>query len=103
MIVFFPFAHPNSPKVGPGDQPDVFLGPIQNSMQYTRVKGFFEDIKKENWKVAVGGDIPSGPGYFVTPTIIDQPSETSRIVVEEPFGIYLFFLFSLPVTFHSIP
>lgn len=56
-------------------------------MQYERVKGFFSDIEKENWKVAAGGKVPGGPGYFITPTIIDRPSETSRIVVEEPFGM----------------
>ncbi|KAH7072464.1 aldehyde dehydrogenase-like protein [Paraphoma chrysanthemicola] len=79
-------------KVGPGDQPDVFLGPIQNSMQYERVKGFFSDIEKENWKVAAGGTNPSGPGYFITPTIIDRPADTSRIVTEEPFGPIIPFL-----------
>ncbi|KEF57318.1 NAD-dependent aldehyde dehydrogenase [Exophiala aquamarina CBS 119918] len=73
-------------KVGPGDDPDVYLGPIQNSMQYERVKGFFADIEKENWKVAVGGSNPDGPGYFITPTIIDRPKDDSRIVKEEPFG-----------------
>jgi acyl-CoA reductase-like NAD-dependent aldehyde dehydrogenase len=55
-------------------------------MQYERVKGFFSDIDKENWKVAVGGSVPNGPGYFITPTIIDRPKEDSRIVQEEPFG-----------------
>jgi acyl-CoA reductase-like NAD-dependent aldehyde dehydrogenase len=56
-------------------------------MQYERVSGFFADIEKENWKVAVGGKIPSGSsGYFINPTIIDRPDEKSRIVVEEPFG-----------------
>lgn len=55
-------------------------------MQYERVKGFFADIEKENWKVAVGGTNPDGPGYFITPTIIDRPKEDSRIVTEEPFG-----------------
>lgn len=79
-------------KVGPGNQPDVFLGPIQNSMQYERVKGFFSDIDKEKWKVAVGGKVPSGPGYFITPTIIERPDSKSRIVVEEPFGPIVPFL-----------
>jgi acyl-CoA reductase-like NAD-dependent aldehyde dehydrogenase len=72
-------------KVGPGDQ-DVYLGPLQNEMQYERVKGFFADIKKENWKVAVGGSNPDGAGYFITPTVIDRPKKDSRIVTEEPFG-----------------
>lgn len=55
-------------------------------MQYERVKGFFSDIEKEKWNVAVGGTNPEGPGYFITPTIVDRPAETSRIVEEEPFG-----------------
>ncbi|KAH9871066.1 hypothetical protein J1614_006640 [Plenodomus biglobosus] len=79
-------------KVGPGSQPDAFIGPIQNKMQYERVKGFFSDIEKENWKVAAGGKVPTGPGYFITPTIIERPDTKSRIVVEEPFGPIVPFL-----------
>lgn len=66
----------------------MYLGPIQNKMQYERVKGFFSDIAKEDWKVAVGGTNPEGKGYFITPTIIDRPDSNSRIVKEEPFGTY---------------
>ncbi|RFU28343.1 hypothetical protein B7463_g8002, partial [Scytalidium lignicola] len=73
-------------QVGPGNQPGVKVGPLQNAPQYERVKGFFADIEKENWKVEVGGTIPDGPGYFITPTIINRPNENSRIVTEEPFG-----------------
>jgi len=56
-------------------------------MQYERVKTFFADIKTQNWTVAYGGTIdPNAPGYFITPIVIDNPPEDSRIVVEEPFG-----------------
>ena len=78
--------HTKTLKLGEGHEEGVFLGPIQNSMQYERVKGFFSEIDKENWNVAVGGENPDGPGYFITPTIIDRPKEDSRLVVEEPFG-----------------
>jgi len=78
----------NSSQVGPGNQPDVYLGPIQNDMQYNRVKDFFGDIEKDKLKVAVGGKIPEGKGYFINPTIIDRPGPDSRIVKEEPFGQY---------------
>jgi acyl-CoA reductase-like NAD-dependent aldehyde dehydrogenase len=74
-------------KVGDGFESDVFLGPLQNSMQYERVQGFFADIEKEKWNVAVGGKNTNTKGYFITPTIIDNPKEDSRIVVEEPFGM----------------
>ncbi|KAK6387339.1 hypothetical protein LTS17_000606 [Exophiala oligosperma] len=73
-------------KVGPGTEPDVYLGPIQNQMQYEKVKTLFEDIQTKDWKVAVGGKNPEGKGYFITPTIIDRPPLDSRIVKEEPFG-----------------
>jgi acyl-CoA reductase-like NAD-dependent aldehyde dehydrogenase len=66
---------------GNGIKPEVTLGPIQNSMQYERVQGFFKDIEKDGLKVAVGGvnDL-SAPAYFITPTIIDRPKEDVRIV-----------------------
>lgn len=73
-------------KVGEGNEPDVFLGPIQNEMQYDRVKGFFEDVRKEKYNVVAGGENPTGPGYFITPTIVDRPPADSRLVLEEPFG-----------------
>jgi acyl-CoA reductase-like NAD-dependent aldehyde dehydrogenase len=73
-------------KVGDGTEEGVFLGPIQNSMQYEKVKTFFSDIEKENWNVAVGGKNEDKPGYFITPTIIDKPADDSRIATEEPFG-----------------
>ena len=73
-------------KVGEGLEDGVFMGPVQNGMQYDRVKTFFEGIKKENQTVALDGQFVDSVGYFIQPTIIDTPSESSRIVQEEPFG-----------------
>lgn len=72
--------------VGDGSKTGVSHGPLQNDMQYSRVKTFFDDIEKQGWKVATGGQIMPSAGYMVTPTIIDRPPDNSRIVVEEPFG-----------------
>jgi acyl-CoA reductase-like NAD-dependent aldehyde dehydrogenase len=76
--------------VGDGFKEGVFLGPIQNKMQFERVKGFFNDVAEQKLNVAVGGDLKTvsdaGKGYFITPTIINNPPDDSRIVVEEPFG-----------------
>jgi len=79
-------AYTKTLKVGDGTEEGVFLGPIQNAMQYERVQGFFDDVEKQGQKVAVGGKVPDSAGYFINPTIIDNPAEDSRIVVEEPFG-----------------
>lgn len=73
-------------KVGDGMEEGNLLGPIQNSMQYERVQGFFDDVEKQGQKIAVGGKVKDSNGYFITPTIIDNPKEDSRLVVEEPFG-----------------
>ncbi|KAI9167751.1 aldehyde dehydrogenase [Paramyrothecium foliicola] len=76
----------NAFTLGDGAKEGVTHGPLQNAAQFERVKTFFSDIDKEGWDVAVGGKIQPSEGYFISPTIIDRPPETSRIVVEEPFG-----------------
>ncbi|PVH81315.1 aldehyde dehydrogenase [Cadophora sp. DSE1049] len=78
--------HAKTLQVGDGFAADTFCGPIQNSMQYERVKGFFSEIEKEKWNVACGGKVEKTNGYFITPTIIDNPDDNARIVTEEPFG-----------------
>lgn len=69
---------------------DANLGPIQNEMQYERVKGFFDDVKKNGYKIAHGGnaEYKEGKGFFVEPTIVDNPPNGSRIIEEEPFGTF---------------
>lgn len=78
--------HTRTLKTGDGMEDGNYMGPIQNAMQYEKVKGFFADIEKENLKVAVGGVNEEKPGYFITPTILDRPADTARITVDEPFG-----------------
>jgi acyl-CoA reductase-like NAD-dependent aldehyde dehydrogenase len=74
-------------KVGSSNDEGVMLGPIQNSMQYEKVKTFFKDTKDHGYKFALGnGDVDESQGFFINPTIIDNPPEDSRIVQEEPFG-----------------
>jgi acyl-CoA reductase-like NAD-dependent aldehyde dehydrogenase len=78
--------HTKKLQMGDGFTDGVFLGPIQNSMQYEKVSSLFADIEKSGQKVAVGGKVENSDGYYITPTIIDNPKEDSRIVQEEPFG-----------------
>lgn len=77
----------SSLKVGQGHEDGVMIGPIQNAMQYERVKGFFEEGATKGYKYAAGGKGEMGEkGYFITPTIVDNPPDDSRIILEEPFG-----------------
>ncbi|KAH7079840.1 aldehyde dehydrogenase domain-containing protein [Paraphoma chrysanthemicola] len=74
-------------KVGNPDDGDNLLGPVQNQMQYEKVKGFFADSKAKGYTFAAGGpDVAASKGFFIQPTIIDNPPNDSRIIQEEPFG-----------------
>jgi acyl-CoA reductase-like NAD-dependent aldehyde dehydrogenase len=73
-------------KIGSGLDPQTQLGPIQNRPQYERVVGLLEDVKRSGARILAGGDVPKGDGYFVTPTIVADVDDSSRIVREEQFG-----------------
>ncbi|KAI9718146.1 MAG: hypothetical protein M1828_006844 [Chrysothrix sp. TS-e1954] len=74
-------------KVGNSNEEGVMLGPIQNKMQYDKVTDYFADSKKSGYTFAHGKDeVEQGKGYFVQPTILDNPPSESRIMQEEPFG-----------------
>ena len=71
--------------VGNGMDPETQYGPLQNRRQYERVKGLIADAKSHG-KVIAGGTIPTGPGYFIPPTIVRDLPDNSRLVREEQFG-----------------
>jgi acyl-CoA reductase-like NAD-dependent aldehyde dehydrogenase len=73
-------------KVGDGAEQGTDLGPINNRMQYEKLQNLLADAKANDLKFLLGGDIPDRKGYFVPVTIIDNPPEDSRVVVEEAFG-----------------
>ncbi|KAL2814006.1 Aldehyde/histidinol dehydrogenase [Aspergillus granulosus] len=73
-------------QMGEGTQPDVFIGPVQNSMQFEKAKDLMRTIETKRLTAVLGGTIPQSSGYFVPPTIVDNPPEASRIVQEEPFA-----------------
>ena len=73
--------------VGDGSQQGTGVGPIQNKKQYERVLELIQDARDNGYKFLVGGDHdPSGTGYYVPITILDNPPEDARIVAEEQFG-----------------
>lgn len=81
MVAFTKTIQVGAPESG------SLLGPIQNQMQYEKVKEFFDDTRKNGYKFAVGAEsVAAGKGFFIQPTIIDNPPNASRIISEEPFG-----------------
>ncbi|KAL4877826.1 Aldehyde/histidinol dehydrogenase [Aspergillus karnatakaensis] len=73
-------------KIGEGTEDGAFIGPVQNGMQFEKAKELFSTIQSENLTAALGGQISESKGYFIPPTIIDNPPESSRVVQEEPFA-----------------
>jgi len=73
-------------KVGNGLDPGTELGPLQNKMQYDKVVDLIKDTKKAGATFLTGGDIPSGPGYFLPPALVTDVADDSRLVQEEQFG-----------------
>ncbi|WP_339648265.1 aldehyde dehydrogenase family protein [Halopseudomonas pelagia] len=80
-------AYAKTVKVGDGLDPDVGIGPVQNKMQFDKLKSFLADIKANGQTIVLGGEVDeSQPGYFFPVTIVDNPPEDSMIVQEEQFG-----------------
>jgi aldehyde dehydrogenase (NAD+) len=80
-------AYARTVKVGDGADQGTQLGPIQNAAQYKRVADMIDEAKADGLTFLLGGVVDrDAPGYFVPVTIIDNPPDDSRVVVEEAFG-----------------
>jgi acyl-CoA reductase-like NAD-dependent aldehyde dehydrogenase len=71
--------------VGNGLSDGVQFGPVQNRMQYEKVKAIVEDARTQG-KVIGGGDPHPGPGFFIRPTVVSGLPDSARLVCEEQFG-----------------
>ncbi|HEX8478714.1 MAG TPA: aldehyde dehydrogenase family protein [Telluria sp.] len=74
-------------KMGDGLDPAVTVGPVQNRMQFDKVKALLDDIAARGYTVPLGGAVDAGrPGYFIPVTVVDNPPEDALIVQEEQFA-----------------
>lgn len=73
-------------KLGDGLDPTTQLGPVQNKMQYDKVCELIESSVNSGLRFLAGGSVPRTAGYFIPVTIIDNPPDDARCVVEEAFG-----------------
>ena len=68
-----------------GLQQGATIGPVQNKMQYEKLKGFLADARADG-RIVAGGEFTDRPGYFIRPTIVADIDDNSRLVREEQFG-----------------
>jgi len=78
----------NGASVGDGLEQGVTIGPLQNRMQFDRVKGLLEVAERDGRVIAggVAGVAEAGEGFFVRPTIVRDITDGSPLVDEEQFG-----------------
>ncbi|MAJ61889.1 MAG: aldehyde dehydrogenase [bacterium TMED88] len=79
-------AYAKTVKVGNGAESDTQLGPIQNKPQYDKLRDLLDDTRRSGASFRMGGQVDDAPGFFIPVTLVDNPSDDSRVVREEPFG-----------------
>jgi betaine-aldehyde dehydrogenase len=73
-------------KVGSPAAEDTDIGPLTSETHRLKVHGFVEEAKQQGIKVATGGVMPTGEGYFYPPTILVEAPQSSSCVQDEIFG-----------------
>lgn len=72
-------------KLGNGLDSTVDMGPLISAKQQARVQGYIDMGRELGATIACGGT-SSGPGYFVSPTLITDVDQQCPLVQEEIFG-----------------
>ena len=73
-------------KIGRGTDEDVKVGPLIDQPSREKVMELVEDALSKGATKVVGGDIPDGRGYFVSPTVLGDVPTDARVFHEEIFG-----------------
>lgn len=71
--------------VGDGLEQGTTIGPVQNRLQYEKLKGYLDDALATG-RIVAGGKVEDRPGYFIRPTIVADIDDSSLLVSEEQFG-----------------
>jgi acyl-CoA reductase-like NAD-dependent aldehyde dehydrogenase len=71
--------------VDDGSKQGTQVGPVQNRMQFEKVKALLDDAKQRG-TVLAGGEPLDRPGYFIPPTIVRDLDDDAPLVREEQFG-----------------
>jgi len=71
--------------VDDGTRQGAQIGPVQNRMQFEKLRSYLEDAEA-NGTVIAGGKPLDRDGYFIAPTIVRDIPDDARLVREEQFG-----------------
>jgi len=72
--------------LGDGMNAATTFGPVQNKMQYDKVKALIEDAVTQGGQIITQNKSVPESGYFIAPTLITNVQEGVALVDEEQFG-----------------
>jgi phenylacetaldehyde dehydrogenase len=73
-------------KIGPGAEPDTFMGPVVSAQQLERVAGYVRAGQSQGAQIVVGEQPLPAKGYFVRPTVLSNVTPDMTVMREEIFG-----------------
>jgi succinate-semialdehyde dehydrogenase/glutarate-semialdehyde dehydrogenase len=75
-----------SMRMGRGTEEGVQVGPLITEKARAGVAELVADAADRGGTVLVGGEVPSGPGWFYPPTVLADVPRGARVFHEEIFG-----------------
>ena len=72
--------------VGDGLDEASILGPVQNELQFNKVRDLVDDARAKGGRILTGGAPLDRPGYFYPITLVADVDHGVRLVDEEQFG-----------------
>lgn len=73
--------------MGDPANPETYIGPVADKIQFDRVSSFLESGKKSpTAKILFGGTRRGSTGYFIEPTVFVNPDVDDEVYKEEIFG-----------------
>ncbi|AVF04740.1 MULTISPECIES: NAD-dependent succinate-semialdehyde dehydrogenase [Devosia] len=73
-------------KVGPGYDAATQCGPLINQDAVSRIDAWIGEAVEGGAKVLTGGEVGSGDGYFLSPTVLTSVPAQAKLMREEIFG-----------------
>jgi phenylacetaldehyde dehydrogenase len=73
-------------KIGPGAEPDTFMGPVVSAQQLERVTSYVRSGQQQGAEIVAGEQKLPAKGYFVRPTVLSNVRPDMTVMREEIFG-----------------
>jgi phenylacetaldehyde dehydrogenase len=73
-------------SVGAGMDPQAQVNPLVSKLHQNKVLAYLDDAQRAGSEVLSGAAVPEGEGYFVRPTLVLNPAESTKLTREEVFG-----------------